>query len=231
MLSNGDGCETFLAGGDINVASHEVHKVGAFEEKLGHPGVVVVLRGNVAIAALFGFLGAHRVGNEGGEGLAGEARGRNGLLGVVEPIAIGVLRTDEHGARRARGRNAMAGDGAVDAEHVNVVAKNLEIVAGVVLREQTFVVQHGLAGVGGHLQMAAETGGCPGSVAGIAGHAAVGMRERSVAARQLRRHHAILVHELCAKGFLAEMHVAGGNGVDRLNDLPLLVFFGHRALK
>ena len=71
----------------------------------------------------------------------------------------------------------MAGDGAVDAEHINVIAKNLEVVAGVVLREQAFVVQHGLASIGGHLQMAAKAGGRPGRVAGVAGHAGVGVGE------------------------------------------------------
>ena len=169
--------------------------------------------------------------NERGEGLAGEARGRNGLLRVIEPITIGVLRTDEHGAGRARRGDAMAGDGAVDAEHVNVVAKNLEIVAGVIFREQAFVVEHGLAGVGGHLQMAAEASGRPGGVAGIAGHAAVGVGERSVVARHLRRHDAIFVHELRSKRLLAEVRVAGGDGIDGLNDFPLLVFLGHGALE
>jgi len=38
----------------------------------------------------------------------------------------------------------VSSDGAINAEHINVVAQNLKIVAGVIFREQTFVVQHGL---------------------------------------------------------------------------------------
>jgi len=79
--------------------------------------------------------------------------------------------------------------------------------------------------------MAAEAGGRPGRVAGVAGHAAVGVGERGVVARHLRRHEAIFVHELRAKRILAEVHVARADGVDGLNDLPLLVFFGHGSLK
>jgi len=91
-------------------------------------------------------------------------------------------------------------------------------------------VQHELARVGGHLQMAAEAGGRPGSVTGIAGHAAVGVDERGIVARHLRIRDAIFVHKLRAKRFFVEVHVTGRDGVDSLNDLPLLVFFGHGSL-
>ncbi len=57
------------------------------------------------------------------------------------------------------------------------------------------------------------------------------MGERGVAARHLRSHHAILGHHLRAKGLFAEMQVTGRYSGDRLNDLPLFVFFGHRALE
>src|SRR5260370_39241123 len=79
--------------------------------------------------------------------------------------------------------------------------------------------------------MAAEACGRPRSVAGIAGHAAVGVRERGVVVRHLRGHPGILVHQLRAKRFLAEVHVAGRDAVDGLNDLPLFIFFGHRTLE
>src|SRR5260370_2715590 len=102
----------------------------------------------MAIAALLGFLGAHRVRHEGGESLAGEAGRGNRLLRVVKPIAIGVLRADEHGARGPRWGDAVAGDRAVDAEHVNVIAENLEIVAGGIFIGQSFVLPHGLPGTG-----------------------------------------------------------------------------------
>ena len=52
----------------------------------------------------------------------------------------------------------MAGYGAVDAEHKAVVAKHLEIVSRPVAREQAFVVQHGLALVRHHREMALGVG-------------------------------------------------------------------------
>src|SRR5208282_1912280 len=135
---------------------------GALEKELGHPGIVVVRRGNVTVAALPGFFRANRVRDESAEGLAGEAFGGNGLLRVIEPLAIGVLRTYEDGAGRARGRDAMAGDGAIHAEEIGVVAQDLKVVASVISGEQAFVVEHRSARVGRHLQVAAETGWRPG---------------------------------------------------------------------
>src|SRR6266851_96418 len=79
--------------------------------------------------------------------------------------------------------------------------------------------------------MAAEACGRPGSVAGIASHAAVRMGERGVVARHLGGHDAIFVHQLRTKRFLAEMHVTGRDAVDGLNDLPFPVFIRHGALK
>src|SRR5216683_2854693 len=231
MFGNNDGFKSTFAGGDINVAAHEIHEVGALQEKLGHPGVVVVLSGNMAIAALFCFFGAHGVRDKRRESLAGEPGRGNRLLRVIEPITVGVLRADQHGARRARGSDAMTGDRPIHAEHIDVIAKNLKVVAGVIFRDQAFIVQHGLARVSGHLQMAAEAGWRPRSMAGVAGHAAVGMRERRVVARHLQRNAAILVHEFRSKRLLAEVCAAGRDGVDRLNDLPFPVFFGHGALQ
>ena len=98
VFGDGDGFESAFAGGDVNVAAHEIHEIGALEQELGHPGVVVVGGGDVAVAALFGFFAAHGVRNESAVGLAGKTFGGDGLLRVVEPFAIGVLRTDQHGA-------------------------------------------------------------------------------------------------------------------------------------
>ena len=105
-------------------------------------------RGDVAIGAVLGFARAHGVRHEGAERLAAEAFGGNGLLRVVEPLAIRILRADQNGAGRARRRDAMAGDGAVHGEHVAVVAQHLEIVGGPVARREAFVVQHGPLRVG-----------------------------------------------------------------------------------
>src|SRR5216683_1778410 len=79
--------------------------------------------------------------------------------------------------------------------------------------------------------MAAEARGRPGSVAGIASHAAVRVSERGVVVRHLRSHRPILVHQLGAQRLFAEMHIAGRDAIDGLDDLPFFVFFGHRALE
>ena len=169
-------------------------------------------------------------GTKSAERLAGEAGGGDGLLRVVEPLAIGVLRADEDGAGRARGRDAVIGDRAVDAQHIYVVAEDLKIVAGVVAGDGAFVVEHGAADVGGHLEMATETGGSPRGVAGVAGHRVVGVREVGVVLWHLGLHDAVFGHEFCAVGLHAEVHVAGSDGVSGLHDFPLFVFISHAAL-
>jgi hypothetical protein len=91
-------------------------------------------------------------------------------------------------------------------------------------------MEHRLARVGSHLQVAAKTRGRPGRVAGIAGHAAVGMSQRRIIIGDLSRYHAVFVQQFGSKRFLAEVRVARGDGIERLNDLPLCVFPGHGAL-
>ena len=95
---DGYGGEAGFAVGHIDVLAHVVEEVGALDEELRHPGVVITLRGDVAVGALLGFLAAHGVRDVGAEGLAGEAGGRDGLLGLVNPVAVRVLRTDDDGA-------------------------------------------------------------------------------------------------------------------------------------
>ena len=140
---------------------------------------------------LLRFARAHRVRHERGKRLAAEAFGRNRLLRVVEPLAIRVLRTHQNRARRARRRDAMPGDGAVHGEHVAVIAQHLEIVGGPVARREPFVVQHRALFVRGHRQVAAETVGRPRRVAGVAGHAAVGVRELRFVFRHVAPRHAV----------------------------------------
>ena len=230
MFSDGHGFQPVVSGRHIDVAAHEIHEVGALEQELGQPGVVVVGGGNVAIAALLGFLCANRVRNEGAEGLAGKSRRGDGLLLVVQPFTVRILRTDQHGAGRARRRDAVAGDRAVHAEHVDVVAKNLKIVAGVIARGEAFVVQHVALGVAGHLQMAAKAGGSPGSVAGIAGHGTVGVGEHAFVVRENGEDFAGLAQQFRAIRLGAEMHIARGDGVARLHDFPFLILIAHGAL-
>ena len=148
----------------------------------------------MAVGALPGFFGADGMGNKRGVGLARKAGRGDRLLLVVEPLAIGVLRADENGATGAGGGDAMAADGSVDAEHVDVIAQHLEVVAGVVARREAFVVQHGAANVGGHLQVATETSWRPGGVAGVAGHAGVSMGERFLISGSGGKRHAVFAH-------------------------------------
>ena len=115
-----------------------------------------------------------------------ESFGGNGLLHVVNPVAILILRTDQDRAGRAHRRDAMAGDRAVDAQHEAIVAQDLKIVRGPIAREQAFVVQHGLALIGRHGEMAAKTIGRPRGMAGVAGHAAIGVRELRSIGRERR---------------------------------------------
>ena len=59
--------------------------------------------------------------------------GGDGLLLLVEPVAVGVLRADDDCAGGSDGGDAVASDGAVDAEHVDIVAEGChEVVVGVV---------------------------------------------------------------------------------------------------
>ena len=177
MLGHGHRFVAALSRGHKNIAAHEVHEVRALQQQLRHPGVVVVGARDVAIGAAFGFFGAHGVRHEGAEGLSAETFGGDRLLLVVEPVAIGVLRTDQHGAGGTDRRDAIAGHRAVDSQRVDVVAQDLEIVGSPVARGEAFVVQHGHALVRRHREMAAVAGRRPGGVAGVAGHLAVGVRE------------------------------------------------------
>src|SRR5271155_2908572 len=78
--------------------------------------------------------------------------------------------------------------------------------------------------------MATEAGWGPGRVTGGAGHRRVGVREMFVVLRHLLCDGAVRGHQLGAKGFHAEVNVAGSDGIGGLNDLPLFVLLGHGAL-
>lgn len=70
VFGNGHGFEAFVASRDINITAHEIHKVRALQEELGHPSVVIVSGGNVAIAALFRFRGTDGMRHKRAEGLS-----------------------------------------------------------------------------------------------------------------------------------------------------------------
>ena len=61
----------------------------------------------------------------------------------IDPLAVLVLRADQHGRRGAHRRNTVAGHGAVTPEHEDVVAQNLKIVLRKVSGLAAFVVPVG----------------------------------------------------------------------------------------
>jgi hypothetical protein len=124
----------------------------------------------------------------------------------------------------------MLGHWVVHAQYVNVVAQHLKVVGGVITREQSFVVQHRTAGIGGHLQVAAKTGRRPGGMACVAGHAAVAMGQMRVVFGHLRIDRAIFIDQLGAQGFFVEVHIAGSHAVGGLHDFPFFMLIRHGAL-
>ena len=62
--------------------------------------------------------------------------GRDGLLLRINPLPIGVLRADEHGARRADRHDLAVLHARILAQHVHVVAQRLEVVVRVIARQQ-----------------------------------------------------------------------------------------------
>src|SRR2546427_11458354 len=67
--------------------------------------------------------------------------------------------------------------GRIDGQHEAVVADRLEVVRGPVALRVAFEVEHRLATVGSHRQVAAEAAGDPGRVAALPRHPRVGVRE------------------------------------------------------
>ena len=199
-------------------------RVGALQQHLRHPRVVVVRlrrRGNRRTPS---FPSTRTVcGTNVLKAVPAETFGGDSLLHVVEPVAIRILRADHHGAGRARRRDAMARDGAVDAEHEAVVAQDLEVVGGPVARDQAFVVEHGLALVGRHREMAAVAIRRPGGVAGVAGHLAVGMRELRESAGDVAPGLAVSSEGFRPARFFVVVRIAGRDGVECLHDFPFVV--------
>ena len=185
----------------------------------------------MAVVARFGFFGAHGVRHKRAEGRAAESFGGNSLLHVINPVAILILRTDHDGARGTHRGHAMAGHRAIDSEHETVVAQYLKIVAGPVARGQAFVVQHGLALVGHHRKMAAETIRGPGGVAGITGHAAVGVRQLRRVGGHVAPRFAVGLNRFGPRRFLIVMLVARSDGVEGLHHFPFFFRVNHRTLE
>jgi len=91
MLSHGDGLIAPVAAGYENVSPHKVHEVRSLKKELRHPGIVVIGTRDMAVGAALGFLPTHSMRDERAEGLSAEAFRGNGLLLVVEPVAVIIL--------------------------------------------------------------------------------------------------------------------------------------------
>src|SRR3954471_12708962 len=84
--------EPFLAFADVRITTEEVHRAGTETEQLGHPGIVVVVRGEVAIRAVFRCPDATRGMREMRiERLAAVTFRRDGLGLRVNPFTILIL--------------------------------------------------------------------------------------------------------------------------------------------
>ena len=66
VLGDGDGLEAVAALAHVGVAAQEVDEVGALQQQLRHPGVVVVVARDVAIGAGAGLLACARCADSGG---------------------------------------------------------------------------------------------------------------------------------------------------------------------
>ena len=232
-LGDGDRLHPFAPLAHPGETADEVDEVGALGEELGQPGVVVPRGRDVAVGAGLGLPGAHGVRHVGVEGLAAEARSGDGRLLDVEPLAAGVGRGEDEGRGGADGGDAVPFDLAVDAQHVGVGADDLRVVGGVVAGLAAFeVVDLGLR-VRLLGEVATGAGRGPGGVAGVAGHARVGMGE-GCGVRRVRRHgapgRAVLPQGLGEARLLAIVGIARGDGVQDLHHLPLDLGIEHGAL-
>ena len=87
------------------------------------------------------------------------------------------MRADHNRTRGADRGNAVAGNGAIDAKHVDVIAQHHEVVGRVVARQQSFIVQHRHSLIGAHRKVTSEATRGPGGVAALAAHPARRVRE------------------------------------------------------
>ena len=232
MLGYGNCVVALLSTGDIDVAAHEVHEARTLDQYMRHPGIVISLRGDMAIGTAPRLFCADRVGHEGAEGLSAEAFRGDRLLLVVEPIAVRVLRAHQDGAGGANRRDSMASDGAVDSQHIDVIAQDLEVVGRPVARGDALVVKHGHLAIGSHFQMAPEARWDPGRVATVTSHSLVAVGQGALVTIHCSAPALGIGSYSFGEGRLfVVIRIAGCDGIEHLLDFPLLVLLQHRALK
>ena len=87
-----------LARADIGMATEEIHRPGTESEQLRHPRIVVIVLRRVTIRAVFRrAFAARSVREVRVERLAAVTLGAHRLLLRIDPLAIAILRTDNHG--------------------------------------------------------------------------------------------------------------------------------------
>src|SRR5437868_13411693 len=101
VLGNGYSIEALFAGRYVDVSSHEVEEIRSLNQDLRHPRVVIFFLRDVTVGTFFRFFRADGMRHIRAEGLATKALGGDGLLLVVKPVALRILRADDHGARGA----------------------------------------------------------------------------------------------------------------------------------
>src|SRR5438876_5534225 len=164
------------------------------------------------------------------EGLTGEAFGGNGLLLMIDPFAVLILRTNQHCRRRAYGRDAIAGYRAVATQHEYVVAQYLEVIAGEVARVATFIVPVGHLPICLHRQVASETSSHPGRVTGKTAHLIFLMGQLLVISGNITPGGIVYANGLGVSRFLAVIPFARGDGVNGLLDAPPAARLNHGVL-
>src|SRR5439155_15838240 len=111
------------AGRDPSVLADEVQVVRPVHQQLGHPGVVVVRLGDVAVGALLGAVAAaDGVRDVGRESDAAHPLAGDRLLLHVDRLAVLVVPADVYRTTGAGRADAVTGDVAVAGEHVHLVA-------------------------------------------------------------------------------------------------------------
>ena len=158
LFRPGHRIEAPFARANPGIAPKEIHGAIPKPEHLGHPRVVVALPGYMAIAAILCCsLSTRRMREMRIECLAAITFSADRLLLGVNPLAVRILRADDHRAGRAQHREPMIFHRAVHAQLENIVADDLRIVGREIARRHTlkFIERHFL--VGAHRQMTAKT--------------------------------------------------------------------------
>ena len=174
-LGDADGRDLAVAA-DPGVVADEVDELRPQAQELRHDRVVVVRLRQVAIRAGLGLGAPFRVRVVRRHRLRAVAGCRDRRLLGVDPLAVDVLRAQHQRRGGAHRRDLVVLDRAVDAEHVDVVARDLRVVGRVVAREAALVAVALGAPVRLDRKVAAAAARGPRAMAGVAQHLVLAVR-------------------------------------------------------